>query len=141
MDVEEVHFEENWEEILNGVLSAESISPDSLRESLREEVWKDPVRVVARRYGISDVALAKRCKRLGIPVPPRGHWMKVRANPSVSDGPAASAPLSNRVNQQTKRATAKHPVLRDKRVSRSEQRGACHGGSQKPHMTPRTDTI
>ncbi|MBK8324826.1 MAG: hypothetical protein IPL06_19615 [Betaproteobacteria bacterium] len=35
--------------------------------------------VVAPRYGLSDVGLVKICKKLGIPVPPRGYWAKVKA--------------------------------------------------------------
>src|SRR5260370_25819410 len=30
-------------------------------------------------FGISDVALAKRCRRLGIPAPGRGYWARVDA--------------------------------------------------------------
>ena len=43
------------------------------REALYEEVWTDAVTVVAPRYGLSDVGLVKICKKLGIPVPPRGY--------------------------------------------------------------------
>lgn len=46
-------------------------------EVLRQEVWAEPLRVVARRYGVSDVALAKRCRKLGIPLPGRGYWSKM----------------------------------------------------------------
>ena len=49
------------------------------REKLYEEVWKEPALVVAKRYGVSSVALAKACGRLAVPLPPRGHWAKVRA--------------------------------------------------------------
>jgi hypothetical protein len=50
------------------------------REALYEEVWADPVTVVAPRYGLSDVGLVKICKKLGIPVPARGYWAKVKAD-------------------------------------------------------------
>jgi hypothetical protein len=33
---------------------------------------------LAKRYGVSDVALAKTCRALNVPVPPRGHWAKLR---------------------------------------------------------------
>lgn len=36
------------------------------RSDLHEKVWKDPVRTVARAYGISDVWLAKICRRLSV---------------------------------------------------------------------------
>jgi hypothetical protein len=48
------------------------------REKLYEEVWKEPVLVVANRYGISNVALAKACRKLAVPLPPRGYWARVR---------------------------------------------------------------
>lgn len=49
------------------------------REALYEEVWTDAVTVVAPRYGLSDVGLVKICKKLGIPVPPRGYWAQGRS--------------------------------------------------------------
>jgi hypothetical protein len=49
------------------------------REKLYEEVWKEPVLVVANRYGVSNVALAKACRKLAVPLPPRGYWARVRA--------------------------------------------------------------
>src|SRR4030065_50408 len=49
------------------------------REKLYEEGWKEPVLVVANRYGVSNVALAKACQKLAVPLPPRGYWARVRA--------------------------------------------------------------
>lgn len=46
------------------------------REKLYQEVWKTPVRQLAKKYGMSDVGLAKVCKRMNIPLPPRGYWAK-----------------------------------------------------------------
>ena len=46
------------------------------REKLYEEVWKEPVIVVAKRYGVSEVALAKACRKLAVPLPPRGYWAR-----------------------------------------------------------------
>lgn len=54
------------------------------RVKLYGEVWKEPVAVVAKRYGVSDTALAKACRRLNVPLPPRGYWAKIRAGVSVS---------------------------------------------------------
>jgi hypothetical protein len=53
------------------------------REQLYEKVWTEPVRTVAKGFGISDVALAKDCKRLKIPLPGRGYWAKKAAGKSV----------------------------------------------------------
>lgn len=48
------------------------------RQKLHKLVWSEPVATVAERIGISDVALSKACRRAGVPVPPRGHWAKVK---------------------------------------------------------------
>ncbi|MHB1344027.1 MAG: hypothetical protein ACYCX3_06675 [Thermoleophilia bacterium] len=49
------------------------------RNTLYEEVWAEPTQAVVKRYGVSDVALAKTCRRMGVPLPGRGYWAKVRA--------------------------------------------------------------
>ena len=49
------------------------------RETLYDEVWTDPVTEVAKRYGLSDVGFAKLCRTMGIPLPARGYWAKLRA--------------------------------------------------------------
>ncbi len=46
------------------------------RFQLYEQVWQEPVSKLARAYGISDVALAKVCRRLKVPLPGRGYWAK-----------------------------------------------------------------
>ena len=48
------------------------------RETLYREVWTDPVAVVAPRYGLSNVGLAKICRALAIPLPSSGYWAKVK---------------------------------------------------------------
>lgn len=40
-------------------------------------VWSEPTTKVAERLGVSDVAVSKRCKKLGIEKPPRGYWRKL----------------------------------------------------------------
>lgn len=53
------------------------------RETLYNEVWAEPVSIVAPRYGLSDVGLAKICRKLAIPLPSRGYWAKVQAGRSM----------------------------------------------------------
>lgn len=53
------------------------------REELYEQVWEHPIREVAKNYGISDVALAKICKKLDVPRPGRGYWARIAAGKSV----------------------------------------------------------
>ena len=63
------------------------------REILYDEVWRDPVRSVARRYGISDVALAKICRKLQVPLPWSGYWAQVRAGQQVKRPPLPTVPV------------------------------------------------
>jgi len=49
------------------------------RDKLYEEVWAEPVVKVAERYGVSGPGLAKTCRKLEVPLPPRGYWAKLKA--------------------------------------------------------------
>jgi ribosomal protein S14 len=49
---------------------------DPNQEELTQLVWEMPVRDVAQRFGVSDVAVHKRCKKYGIEKPPRGYWLR-----------------------------------------------------------------
>lgn len=49
-------------------------------EELRSLVWTYPTTRVAEMLGVSDTAVAKRCKLLGIDKPTRGYWAKKRAS-------------------------------------------------------------
>lgn len=57
------------------------------REQLHALVWSEPVRRAAERLGLSDVALAKACRKNDIPIPPRGHWAKVEAGKKTHKQP------------------------------------------------------
>ena len=46
------------------------------RKDLYEEVWATPAWTLAKKFGISGVALAKRCRQMGVPRPGRGYWAK-----------------------------------------------------------------
>lgn len=47
------------------------------RDALYELVWTAPVSEIARRLGVSDVALAKLCRNAAIPTPYRGYWARI----------------------------------------------------------------
>lgn len=49
------------------------------RKELYDLVWSQPIKTVAASIGISDVALAKHCKKADIPVPSRGYWARKQA--------------------------------------------------------------
>ncbi len=49
------------------------------RTKLYEQVWSQPVQAVAETYQISGVMLGKVCRKLQVPVPPRGYWAQVQS--------------------------------------------------------------
>lgn len=49
------------------------------RKELYELLWSQPTRTVAAQLGLSDVALAKQCKKANIPLPSRGYWARRQA--------------------------------------------------------------
>lgn len=46
------------------------------REELERLVREYPTTKIAKMFGVSDVAIAKRCKKYSISKPPRGYWSK-----------------------------------------------------------------
>lgn len=54
------------------------------REELHQLVWESPGTHLAKRFGISDVALAKICHKLDVPRPPPGWWARKAAGRKVS---------------------------------------------------------
>ena len=53
------------------------------RDELYEKVWAQPIQQLAEEYGVSNVTLAKACKRRRVPVPGRGYWAKKAAGKPV----------------------------------------------------------
>lgn len=57
------------------------------RQVLYEQVWAQPMTKLAKEYGISNVALAKICKKLHIPYPWRGYWRRKETGKAVKQLP------------------------------------------------------
>jgi len=57
------------------------------REQLYEAVWSKPMRHLAPTYGLSDVGLAKICRKLQVPTPPVGYWQKLEFGHQVERPP------------------------------------------------------
>jgi len=57
------------------------------RKDLYEKVWSSPTTELREVLGISDVAIAKLCKKLNVPKPPRGYWEKIKYGHQVSRPP------------------------------------------------------
>jgi len=89
------------------------------RQELFEQIWETPISLLSKKYGISDVGLAKICKRMEIPRPPRGYWNKLkvgRATTKPQLGPKSDSGLeqivitSTPINLRTETST-KPPEL------------------------------
>jgi len=46
-------------------------------EELNQMVWSIPTTQIAKELGVSDKAISKRIKKLGLTKPPRGYWRKM----------------------------------------------------------------
>lgn len=95
------------------------------RETLYNEVWSEPVSVVAPRYGLSDVGLAKICRSLAIPLPSRGYWAKVQAGRIMARTPLPKlkqpGPVSTRlVKLPPEKAAVREAVRRAAARARKE---------------------
>jgi integrase len=62
------------------------------REDLYRLVWTSPVSEIAARLGVSDVGLAKLCRRAAIPIPGRGNWQRAEAGQPIGPPPLSPAP-------------------------------------------------
>lgn len=93
------------------------------RERLHKLVWETPGTRLAASFRISDVALAKACRRLDVPRPPPGWWAKkaaghkVKVAPLPKPGPATP----DRIRITPTAETAQ--VLREKITSEAERHG------------------
>lgn len=84
-------------------------------DELYEKVWTEPVRTVAKGFGVSDVALAKQCRRLKIPLPGRGYWSKKAAGKYVRRLPLPALPPNDAVTPRAK-TFSPPPVIADPEV-------------------------
>jgi len=67
------------------------------RTQLFARVWSQPVAKLAQEWGLSGPGLKKICRRMQVPVPPRGYWAKLRAGhrarrPHLPSLPAGAEP-------------------------------------------------
>lgn len=76
------------------------------RAEMYEKVWTTPIRTLAKEYSISDVGLAKLCRRHNIPLPGLGHWAKIRFGKKISWKPL---PTSNTASLDTIEIWPKEP--------------------------------
>lgn len=98
------------------------------RQELYELIWATPASQLCRRFGFSDVWLAKLCKKHGVPQPPRGYWAKKRNGkptrriplPPISDEKLEKIDLSPRPAPQRQTIS---PVV-EKQIPEEKATGA-----------------
>lgn len=81
------------------------------REELYAMVWATQMQKLAKEFGISDVALAKTCKKLGVPRPPRGHWARKAAGQTVKATALPARGAKQRDGVYLSRASEPKPVI------------------------------
>ena len=57
------------------------------RKELYQKVWEMPITQLSKEYGLSDVGLAKICKKHNVPRPPIGYWARKAAGYNVKQLP------------------------------------------------------
>jgi len=88
--------EQDWLSGLDPETKAEILRSLISREELYNEVWAEPVTKVAERYGASDVAVAKWCRKMNVPRPGRGYWARKSAGQRMKRAPLPEARKGHR---------------------------------------------
>lgn len=87
------------------------------RSELYDMVWETPLTRLAETIGVSDVALAKSCRRAGIPLPGRGYWAKAeRDRPRKPPLPKLKDEYYEIIQFQVAEADSSRPRVKNKRV-------------------------
>jgi polyhydroxyalkanoate synthesis regulator phasin len=86
------------------------------RTELYELVWSKPMTKLGAELGISDVGLAKACRRHAVPVPARGHWAKLQAGKT-----SAQVPLPHPEMDMEVSFTTMPPARRQAEVSQKRK--------------------
>jgi hypothetical protein len=85
------------------------------RNELYDLVWSEPMKTLATKFELSDVGLAKTCRKHDVPLPPRGYWAKLRAGKAVNRAPLPDRGLgmSEHVELGTGRSSCSRPPMSD----------------------------
>lgn len=81
------------------------------RDELYEQVWSRPLRDLAKDYGLSDVGLAKICRRLQIPLPGRGYWAQRGAGRTLLKPPLSLLGKDDQTEAEITRITKEEPSI------------------------------
>lgn len=62
-----------------------------IREELYRKIWEQPTVKVAAEFRISDVGLAKICRKMDVPKPPLGYWRRIETGAKIAPTPLPPA--------------------------------------------------
>ncbi len=88
------------------------------RTELYQMIWKDPMTKVAPQFGLSDVGLAKACKRYNIPRPPVGYWAQKQFG---KQPPQTPLPAASENQQLIEFIAAEQAKPADKKTTKNER--------------------
>lgn len=71
-------------------------------------LWSTPRTALAKRFGISDVAIAKHCRKANIPMPPLGYWARIAAGKNPAKVPSLPLRLPGQEDRVTLGATTRY---------------------------------
>lgn len=98
------------------------------RKKLYAMVWSEPVKSVAERLRLSDVGLAKLCRRNNIPLPARGYWAKRLAGRPVAQTALPNPEVEGHIYiSETRTPPAERQKIRDERAAQLEAAKASIG--------------
>lgn len=69
------------------------------RALLHKQVWSQPAQDVAKLQGFSGVLLGTVCRKLDVPVPPRGYWARLQHGHPVRKPPLPKIEISSILNR------------------------------------------
>jgi hypothetical protein len=96
------HYYAEYEDGRLPGMTDQATSRTVTRAELYDQVWSTPMLKLAAQYGITNVGLAKICKRLAVPTPGLGYWARIQhgqkpprlALPPLKQGRPGSATIT-----------------------------------------------
>jgi hypothetical protein len=113
----------------------EEVAMEISREELYRRVWELPVVTLAKEFDISDVGLSKACRANDIPLPPRGHWVKLQHGKTVTK-PALPPSTVTVVVIDAPRHRLPVPPNRKRPASAEPQKIVLEAPSPSHHLAP-----
>jgi hypothetical protein len=96
------------------------------REQLYEKVWSQPVWSLAKEWGLSDVGLAKICKKHNIPRPGLGYWRRKQLGYSVKQVPLPKGDGADVIEIARYRANPR--IFDEEQAQEGREKGAVEEG-------------